>query len=124
MDSDTASTKSEIRRRDPESSVLLLGLPPIEFSPFYTQHETESRKEKQRVMAYNVGIEDMATTDIAFVDVYTAFSAAMGDPAPYHLKDVESAYWDVCQGRCLDPVDSYLWWDNIHLTGGTVANRL
>jgi hypothetical protein len=103
--------------------VLLLGIPPLEYSPFYANH-TDQERIKTRVNEYNVGLEDVATdtkddmkVPLSFIDNNFLFADILGNPDGYGLKDVDHAYWDQCQGRCDDSMDTYLWWDSIHLTG-------
>ncbi|KAI9250883.1 hypothetical protein BDA99DRAFT_522152 [Phascolomyces articulosus] len=115
----------EIQRLDGDARILLLGLPPLEFSPFYLQSEKKLQSiVKQRTMDFNGAVEDAAQDwhdelkmDISFVDIYTVFNSVLGDPQEYKMENVEDAYWEKCQGTCLDAVDEYLWWDNIHMTG-------
>ncbi|KAI8366023.1 uncharacterized protein BYT42DRAFT_150919 [Radiomyces spectabilis] len=113
-----------IQQTDANARILLFGLPPLEFSPYYAK---EPSKIKGRIMEYNAALEDMvndwdsvngATASLSYVDLSTLFGAVLGDPSEYRLLDVENAYWDKCQGRCNDPVNNYLWWDAIHITGG------
>lgn len=103
--------------------MLLLGIPPLEYSPFYVNH-TNQERIKTRVNEYNVGLEDVATdtkddmkVPLSFIDNNFLFADILGNPAGYGLEDVDNAYWDRCQGRCDDSMDTYLWWDSIHLTG-------
>ncbi|KAI7849018.1 hypothetical protein BDC45DRAFT_574311 [Circinella umbellata] len=115
----------EVQRLDGDARILLLGLPPLEFSPFYLQSEKKLQQVvKQRTMDYNGAVEDAAQEwhdelkmDISFVDIYTVFNSVLGDPEEYNMENVEDAYWEKCQGTCLDSMDSYLWWDSIHMTG-------
>lgn len=54
---------------------------------------------------------------IVFIDNNFLFNDILGNPAGYGIEDVENAYWSQCQGRCNASMNSYLWWDSIHLTG-------
>ncbi|CAO3649371.1 unnamed protein product [Cunninghamella blakesleeana] len=120
---------ASITASDPKAQILLLGIPPIELSPFYMKHERHD-VIKQRVTSYNVQLEDTVTdlkedmssaTDnqqqIVFIDNNFLFNDILGSPEGYGIEDVENAYWDQCQGRCNASMNSYLWWDSIHLTG-------
>lgn len=108
-------------RLDPNAEILVIGLLPLDFSPYYLAHKKEQSIIKQRTQGYNVGLEDGADSwNAQFVDTYTLFSYVLGDPAEYNMDNVEDAYWETCQGSCLDPVDNYLWWDQVHMTGGKV----
>ncbi|CAO3591065.1 unnamed protein product [Absidia cylindrospora] len=117
---------SDIHKADPKAQVLLLGIPPLEYSPFYSNN-TKHAQVKKRVNEYNVELED-AVTDIgndkaaasipiSFIDNNYLFADILGNPSGYGLEDVDNAYWNQCQGRCSDSMDTYLWWDSIHLTG-------
>ncbi|KAF7722591.1 hypothetical protein EC973_002944 [Apophysomyces ossiformis] len=110
---------SSILESDPNGNVLLLGIPPLEFAPFYKNHTDQSSEIKQRVMEINAALEDMSNDNskLTFFDTYGLFSDVLGDPSQFNIKHVDEAYWDVCQGQCLDSIDSYLWWDKIHMTG-------
>ncbi|KAL0074452.1 carbohydrate esterase family 16 protein [Phycomyces blakesleeanus] len=114
---------AELEALDPTSRILLFGLPPLEYSPYYS-NSTHKSKVKQRVSEFNVGLEDAVNDwtsetqlNIAFVDNSGLFSYVLGDPEGYNVENVEEAYWETCQGRCSDPIDSYLWWDQLHMTG-------
>ncbi|KAI8337717.1 hypothetical protein BC941DRAFT_426012 [Chlamydoabsidia padenii] len=114
---------TNLQQVDPQVRVLLLGIPPLEYSPFYANH-TNHDQIKTRVEHYNVGLEDVVLytkddlkTPLSYIDTNQLFADILGNPAVYGLKDVDHAYWDQCQGRCSDSMDSYLWWDKIHLTG-------
>ncbi|KAI8340500.1 hypothetical protein BC941DRAFT_417430 [Chlamydoabsidia padenii] len=110
---------------NPKAQILLLGLPPLEYSPYYADTKKQTQIKK-RVNEYNVGLEDMVTdttiddsraTTLSYIDNNYLFADILGNPAGYGLQDVDRAYWDKCQGRCDDSMDTYLWWDSIHLTG-------
>ncbi|CDH50090.1 hypothetical protein RO3G_03737 [Lichtheimia corymbifera JMRC:FSU:9682] len=108
----------ELSRLDPNAEILVIGLLPLDFSPYYLAHKKEQSIIKQRTQSYNVGLEDGADSwNAQFVDTYTHFSYVLNDPAEYNMDNVEDAYWETCQGSCLDPVDNYLWWDQVHMTG-------
>jgi hypothetical protein len=99
-----------------------MGVPPIEFSPYAVTSKVQGLKEK--AMGLNVAMEEAVTdwqqelsTPIEFFDTYLVFTDLLGDLSNSKIKDVENAYWDKCQGLCKDDVDSYLWWDTIHMTG-------
>lgn len=56
--------------------------------------------------------------EMDLVDVNALISDMVGNPEDFGFKNASSAYWDVCQGQCTDDMDTYVWWDSIHLTGG------
>ncbi|KAI9305627.1 hypothetical protein BJ944DRAFT_264903, partial [Cunninghamella echinulata] len=116
---------ASITASNPKAQILLLSIPPLESSPFYMQHHLRD-DIKQRITSYNIQLEDTVTdikedmgplAPIVFVDNNFLFGDILGNPAGYGIEDVENAYWDQCQGRCNTSMNSYLWWDKIHLTG-------
>ncbi|KAI8089526.1 SGNH hydrolase-type esterase domain-containing protein [Halteromyces radiatus] len=113
---------SNLRQSDSKAQVLLLGIPPLEYSPFYS-NSSKVNQIKDRVNQYNSGLEDIVTDmtndmdSISFIDNNFLFADILGNPAGYGIEDVDNAYWNQCQGRCDDSMDKYLWWDSIHLTG-------
>ncbi|KAG0168909.1 hypothetical protein DFQ28_004213 [Apophysomyces sp. BC1034] len=109
---------ASIEQSDLHGDIILLGVPPLEFSPFY-QKNTYQSTIKQRVMNLNTALEDLSNDDpkVTFFDTYSLFGDVLGNPSEFDIRNVDQAYWDACQGQCLDSVDSYLWWDKIHMTG-------
>ncbi|KAI8886899.1 hypothetical protein K501DRAFT_212854 [Backusella circina FSU 941] len=106
----------------PNAHIVVMGVPPIEFSPYAVSNTLQGLKEK--AMGLNVAIEEAVldwqqalSTRVEFFDTYLVFTDLLGDLSNSKIKDVENAYWDKCQGLCKDDVDSYLWWDTIHMTG-------
>ncbi|KAF7728243.1 hypothetical protein EC973_006524 [Apophysomyces ossiformis] len=124
---------SALEKSDPTSRVMIVGIPPLEYAPFYTDNKLKN-SVKQRVQEFNAGLEDIVNDfeseskmRLSYIDSYTTFSYVLGDPEGYGMKDVEHAYWDKCQGQCLDKVDDYLWWDSLHMTGAghkAIANNI
>lgn len=60
--------------------------------------------------------------EMDLVDVNALISDMVGNPGDFGFKNASGAYWDVCQGQCTDDMDTYVWWDSIHLTGGNEDN--
>lgn len=56
--------------------------------------------------------------ELDLVDVYALLRDMASNPDQFGFKDATHAYWDTCQGQCSDDIDSYVWWDKVHLTGG------
>ncbi|KAI8974084.1 hypothetical protein BDB01DRAFT_838865 [Pilobolus umbonatus] len=101
-----------------EARIIIMGVPALEFSPYAINHELTDLKEN--IMNLNVELEESVsewkeTIPVEFFDTYLVFSDILGDPAP--IQNVEDAYWDTCTGRCSDSIDSYLWYDSVHVTG-------
>ncbi|OBZ91452.1 hypothetical protein A0J61_00489 [Choanephora cucurbitarum] len=119
---------------NPKSRIVVMGVPALEFSPYAMTHKSDTANLKQNIIEFNVALEEQildwrtdVSDQIEFFDTYLAFSDVLGDPSVLHIEDVENAYWDRCQGQCVDPIDSYLWWDTIHLTGAghkAISNTL
>ncbi|KAG0177113.1 hypothetical protein DFQ28_006394 [Apophysomyces sp. BC1034] len=115
---------SVLEKLDPSSRIMLVGVPPLDYSPFYAETKLQN-SVKRRIQEFNGGLEDIVNDfgsesqlSLSYVDSYTTFSFVLGDPEGYGMKDVEHAYWGHCQGQCTDTVDDYLWWDTLHMTGG------
>ncbi|KAI8373827.1 hypothetical protein BD560DRAFT_393701 [Blakeslea trispora] len=109
---------------NPKSRIVIMGVPALEFSPYAMTHKSTTPYLKQNIIEFNVALEEQIldwraelSEQIEFFDTYLAFSDVLGDPSVLSIDDVENAYWEKCQGQCVDPMNSYLWWDNIHVTG-------
>ncbi|KAI8987295.1 hypothetical protein BDF20DRAFT_904480 [Mycotypha africana] len=115
-----------IQTKNPKAQIIVMGVPALEFSPYALLHKQSTVNLKQNIIDFNAALEDelsewqqqQSTSNVNFFDTYSVFSNVLGDPTSIAgIKNVNDAYWDVCQGRCADPVNDYLWWDSIHLTG-------
>ncbi|KAI8377402.1 GDSL-like Lipase/Acylhydrolase-domain-containing protein [Radiomyces spectabilis] len=113
---------------------ITLNTVPFEFSPYFSDTALDERRNKaihrfnallkQHVIRLN---QQHSTLELDLVDVHALLSDIAKDPVTFGFKEGKKAYWDVCQGRCSDDVDSYVWWDRVHLTGGagqTIANSV
>ncbi|KAI7873210.1 uncharacterized protein EV154DRAFT_431105 [Mucor mucedo] len=61
------------------------------------------------------------------VDIHKLLDDIVDSPELFGLKNAHDSYWDTCQGLCADDIDSYVWWDKTHLTGGVhrlIANSI
>lgn len=102
-----------------------MGVPALEFSPYALTHSDSSvgLDLKQNIFDFNVALEEKVTDwqetyeNLQFFDTYLVFSELFGDPTEAKIENVEDAYWDTCQGKCNQNIDTYLWWDSIHVTG-------
>ena len=56
--------------------------------------------------------------ELDLVDVHKLLDDVVKEPEMFDLKNAIEPYWEICQGRCEDRIDSYVWWDKTHLTGG------
>lgn len=110
-----------------------MGVPAFEFSPYAQTHKQSATQLKQNIIDFNVALEEEVlewSTDskqIKFFDTYLVFSDLLGDPSVANIENVEEAYWDKCQGKCTEDMDSYLWWDSVHVTGAghkAIANTI
>ncbi|KAI8054933.1 uncharacterized protein B0P05DRAFT_560812 [Gilbertella persicaria] len=109
---------------NPNSRIILMGVPALEFSPYAMTHKSSTTNLKQNIIEFNVALEEQIldwraelSDQIEFFDTYLVFSDILGDPSVLNMDNVDDAYWDKCQGQCTDAVDSYLWWDSVHVTG-------
>lgn len=65
--------------------------------------------------------------ELDFVDIHRLLDDIVENPELFGLKNAHDSYWDACQGLCADDIDSYVWWDKTHLTGGVhrlIANSI
>lgn len=113
-----------LNTKNPNSRILIMGVPALEFSPYAITHKSTTTNLKQNIIDFNVALEEEvlewrneASDQIEFFDTYLVFSDLLGDPSVANIDNVDDAYWDKCQGKCLQDMDSYLWWDSIHVTG-------
>lgn len=111
-----------------------MSVPALEFSPYALTHSEETTNLKQNIIDFNVALEEKVaewhseiSEKIEFFDTYLVFSDVLGDPSVANIENVDDAYWDKCQGKCSEDIDSYLWYDNIHVTGAghkAIANTV
>ena len=100
-----------------------MGVPALEYSPYAATKKETATTLKQNIMDFNVALEEEVSTwqednkNIEFFDTYLAFSDTLGDPSIAKIDNVEDSYWDKCQGQCNENMNSYLWWDSVHVTG-------
>ncbi|EIE84564.1 hypothetical protein RO3G_09274 [Rhizopus delemar RA 99-880] len=52
------------------------------------------------------------------MDIHQLLDHIVQKPNSFNIKNAVDAYWDACQGQCSDDINSYVWWDKAHLTGG------
>ncbi|KAG2209926.1 hypothetical protein INT47_003361 [Mucor saturninus] len=108
---------------NPESRIVIMGVPALEFSPYASAHKSVANDLKQNIVDFNVALEEEVMDwkdsykNIEFFDTYLVFSEMLADTSIANIDNVDDAYWDKCQGKCNDKMDSYLWWDNLHITG-------
>ncbi|KAG0176761.1 hypothetical protein DFQ28_011722 [Apophysomyces sp. BC1034] len=119
-----------IRKVFDSNQFLILGVPPMDRMPFFAGTEMESSRKKaseefNRLLASEIEGRNKNHHGILksdFVNVHRLLNDIVADPKILEFTNAVDSYWDACQGRCDAEMDSYLWWDNIHLTGG--AHRL
>lgn len=56
--------------------------------------------------------------ELDIVDVHNLLDDIIENPEMFELKNAVDPYWEACQGKCSDDIDTYVWWDKTHLTGG------
>lgn len=65
--------------------------------------------------------------ELDLVDVHNLLDDIIEKPEMFDVKNAVDPYWEACQGKCSDEIDSYVWWDKTHLTGGIhrlIANSI
>ncbi|KAI8327145.1 GDSL-like Lipase/Acylhydrolase-domain-containing protein [Blakeslea trispora] len=123
-----------VRQLFSHTKFIVFNLPPMEYMPLYAHTEfAENRKEAvdQLNEWLRKDIEKMnkhlQAIELDLVDVHKLIQDVVGKPELFGITNAEDAYWDHCQGQCADPIDSYVWWDKTHLTGGVhrlIANSI
>lgn len=94
--------------------------------PYFSKDESESEKRKEAVDTFNQLLHEKFlnlvkyhnTLELDLVDVHDLLVDMIDSPAEFGFSEGDQAYWDACQGKCLDAIDDYIWWDKLHLTGG------
>ncbi|KAI8073496.1 uncharacterized protein B0P05DRAFT_548807 [Gilbertella persicaria] len=113
---------------------IVFNMPPMEQMPFYANTEFANTREKA-TNEFNEflrkDIEKMnkhlQAIELDLVDVHRLIQDMVEKSDLFEIKNVKDPYWDVCQGQCDDAIDSYVWWDKTHLTGGVhrlIANSI
>ncbi|KAI9281955.1 GDSL-like Lipase/Acylhydrolase-domain-containing protein [Sporodiniella umbellata] len=104
---------------------IIFGVPPLEKMPYYANNLDRLDKEKiaNDLNAYlSKEVENMnkhiRSLELDFMDIHKLLDHLVEDPESFNIKNVKDAYWDACQGGCLDDINTYIWWDKVHLTGG------
>ncbi|KAI9305100.1 GDSL-like Lipase/Acylhydrolase-domain-containing protein, partial [Cunninghamella echinulata] len=105
---------------------ILFTLAPMDKMPYFSKDESESEKRKEAVDTFNQLLHEKFlnlvkyhnTLELDLVDVHDLLVDMIDSPAEFGFSEGDQAYWDACQGKCLDAIDDYIWWDKLHLTGG------
>ncbi|CEP08360.1 hypothetical protein [Parasitella parasitica] len=122
------------RRIFSANKFIVMGIPPLERMPFYANTKLASSRGKaanhldelltKEVEKMNKHLQSL---ELDLVDVHKMLDDIVQHPAMFEIANAKDSYWDVCQGQCSDDIDSYVWWDRTHLTGGVhrlIANSI
>ncbi|OBZ85084.1 Thermolabile hemolysin [Choanephora cucurbitarum] len=123
-----------VRQAFSHTKFIVFNVPPMEYMPLYA-HTEKAEKKKEAVIQLNEmlrkDIEKMnkhlQAIELDLVDVHKLIQDIVDKPGLFGIQNPQDAYWDHCQGQCADPIDSYVWWDKTHLTGGIhrlIANSI
>lgn len=114
-----------IRKVFSSNRFLVLNVPPVELMPYFAGSDMEDTRSNIVSKFNELLSKDVVSLnkhhralEMDLVDVNALISDMVGNPEDFGFKNATSAYWDVCQGQCTDDMDTYVWWDSIHLTGG------
>jgi hypothetical protein len=93
--------------------------------PYYLNTEMASSREKaanelneqltKEVQKMNKHLQNL---ELDLVDIHNLLDDIANQPQLFNIKNTQDPYWDTCQGKCNDDIDTYVWWDKTHLTGG------
>lgn len=107
---------------------IVFGVPPLERMPYYANSEdtdmTLSREKAANSLNEQLTKElekmnkHLANLELDLVDIHQLLNDIVDQPEVFNIKNTQDPYWDTCQGKCNDDIDSYVWWDKTHLTGG------
>ncbi|KAI9019562.1 hypothetical protein CLU79DRAFT_240706 [Phycomyces nitens] len=115
-----------IRKLYGANRFLVFNVLPMEHMPFYKDSSLatsrgEAAEEFNRLLAKEVTKMNKHHHALALdlIDVHSLLSDLMAKPSDFGFKDASSAYLGQCRERCDGrDVDTYVWWDRTHLTGG------
>ncbi|GAA5815609.1 hypothetical protein MFLAVUS_009121 [Mucor flavus] len=129
------SNVRNVRKVFSANKFIVFGVPPLESMPYYAANPnlTDSRekaanqlnemltKEVEKMNKHSQHLE------LDLVDVHKLLDDIIENPDLFGLKNAHDPFWEVCQGKCTENPDSYVWWDKTHLTGGVhrlIANSI
>ncbi|CAO3621993.1 unnamed protein product [Mucor hiemalis] len=123
-----------VRRIFSTNKFIVFGVPPLESMPFYRDTDMAPSREraanrlnellKKEVEKMN---KHLQLLELDLVDVHNLLDDIIEKPEMFDVKNAVDPYWEACQGKCSDEIDSYVWWDKTHLTGGIhrlIANSI
>jgi hypothetical protein len=123
-----------VRRVFSQNKFIVFGVPALELMPYYANTEEASSREKAANTLNELLTKDvekmnkhLQSLELDLVDVHKLLDDIVEKPELFNLKNAHEPYWDACQGKCTDDIDSYVWWDKTHLTGGIhrlIANSI
>lgn len=112
----------------------MFGIPPLERMPFYANTELAPSREtaanqlnEQLTKEVEKMNKHLQALELDLVDIHKMLDDIAEHPAMFDIINAQEPYWDACQGQCTDDIDSYVWWDKTHLTGGVhrlIANSI
>lgn len=117
-----------------QNKFIVFGVPPLELMPYYANTEEAPSREHAANTLNELLTKDvekmnkhLQSLELDLVDVHKLLDDIVEKPELFDLKNAVEPYWDVCQGKCTDEMDTYVWWDKTHLTGGIhrlIANSI
>ncbi|KAG1464501.1 hypothetical protein G6F46_003004 [Rhizopus delemar] len=120
-----SSNVRNARRIFSTNKFIVFGVPPLEKIPYYADSPLRLSREQaanelneyllKEVQKMN---KHLQSVDIDFMDIHQLLDHIVQKPNSFNIKNAVDAYWDACQGQCSDDINSYVWWDKAHLTGG------
>ncbi|KAI9362316.1 GDSL-like Lipase/Acylhydrolase-domain-containing protein [Pilaira anomala] len=125
-----------IRKVFSANKFIVFGVPPLERMPYYANNTnlSESREERAANQLNELLTKEVEKMnkhsqhlELDLVDVHKLLDDIVDNPELFGLKNANDSYWDTCQGKCTEDIDSYVWWDKTHLTGGVhrlIANSI
>lgn len=114
-----------VRRIFSANKFIVFGVPPIESMPFYRDSNVAASRERAANRLNELLTKEvekmnkhLQLLELDIVDVHNLLDDIIENPEMFELKNAVDPYWEACQGKCSDDIDTYVWWDKTHLTGG------
>ncbi|KAI8332637.1 hypothetical protein BC941DRAFT_483668 [Chlamydoabsidia padenii] len=106
---------------------LMFTLAPTESMPYFKDNDKKDELERYKKVVDNVNkklhekvynmVRRHQWLELDLVDTHDLLKDMSSTPTEFGFNDGQHSFWDTCQGKCNDTMDSYIWWDKTHLTG-------
>ncbi|KAI9487226.1 MAG: GDSL-like Lipase/Acylhydrolase-domain-containing protein [Benjaminiella poitrasii] len=129
-----ATNIRNVRKVFSSNKFIVFGVPPVERMPYYADTTLAASRKKaanqlngQLTKEVERMNKHLKSLELDLVDIHKLIDDIVDQPEVFDIKNSKDPYWDACEGQCSDSMDSYVWWDKTHLTGGIhylIANSI